>query len=155
MFTPHSMSHVMCHVSHVTCHVSCVTCHNFFYLFFYFFIFGQSGEAYRWRVCYQRGLPRLVFIVFHHFSPFLLLFTIFQKISHFVPQFSLVFKKISQFCHSFCPEFFTVFPCFYRFTPFFNVFHSFHRFSQFFKNKKYSFSQFSPLFNIFLRSSTR
>ena len=22
--------------------------------------FGQSGEVYRWRVCYQRGLPRLV-----------------------------------------------------------------------------------------------
>ena len=22
---------------------------------------GQSGEASRWRVCYQRGLPRLVF----------------------------------------------------------------------------------------------
>ena len=22
--------------------------------------FGQSGEAFRWRVCYQRGLPRLV-----------------------------------------------------------------------------------------------
>ena len=44
------------------CHVSCVTCHvsQFFSLFFYFF-FGQCGEAYRWRVCYQRGLPRLVF----------------------------------------------------------------------------------------------
>ena len=25
MFTPHNMSHVMCHVSHVTCHVSHVT----------------------------------------------------------------------------------------------------------------------------------
>ena len=23
---------------------------------------GQSGEASRWRVCYQRGLPRLVFL---------------------------------------------------------------------------------------------
>ena len=23
---------------------------------------GQSGEDSRWRVCYQRGLPRLVFI---------------------------------------------------------------------------------------------
>ena len=38
-----------------TCHVLCVTCHVFLLLFF-----GQSGEAYRWRVCYQRGLPRLV-----------------------------------------------------------------------------------------------
>ena len=45
----------MCHVSHVTCHMSHVTCH-----FFSFFSFGQSSEAYR--VCYQRGLPRLVFI---------------------------------------------------------------------------------------------
>ena len=24
---------------------------------------GQSGEASRWRVCYQRGLPRLVFML--------------------------------------------------------------------------------------------
>ena len=48
------MSLVMCHVSRVTCHVSHVM-----FLFFLFF-FGQSGEAYRWRVCYQRGLPRLV-----------------------------------------------------------------------------------------------
>ena len=30
MFTPHNMSHVMCHVSHVTFHMSCVTCHFFF-----------------------------------------------------------------------------------------------------------------------------
>jgi hypothetical protein len=36
----------MCHVSHVTCHI--------------YFFFGQSGEAYRLRVYYQRGLPRLV-----------------------------------------------------------------------------------------------
>ena len=28
--------------------------------FFYFFIIGQSGGASRWRVCNQRGLPRLV-----------------------------------------------------------------------------------------------
>ena len=52
------MSHVMCvscvtcHVSRVTCHVSCVTC--------IFFLFRQIFEAYRWRVCYQQGLPRLV-----------------------------------------------------------------------------------------------
>ena len=25
-------------------------------------ITGQSGEASRWRVCYQRGLPRLVYL---------------------------------------------------------------------------------------------
>ena len=57
------VSHVMCHVSHVTCHVSRVTCHvsHVIYLFIFYLFFGQSGEAYRWRVCYQRGLPRLVF----------------------------------------------------------------------------------------------
>ena len=43
----------------VTCHVSRVTCHMSHFFYFYFF-FGQNGEAYRWRVCYQRGLPRLV-----------------------------------------------------------------------------------------------
>ena len=62
MFTPpniscvtcHDISCVMCHVPRrVTCHMSRVTC-NFF--------FGLSGEVYRWRVCYQRGLPRLVLL---------------------------------------------------------------------------------------------
>ena len=52
------VSHVTCHMSRVTCHMSRVTCHNFFLSFFFF---GQSVEAYRWRVCYQQGLPRLVF----------------------------------------------------------------------------------------------
>ena len=28
--------------------------------FFPKFFFQQTGEVYRWRVCYQRGLPRLV-----------------------------------------------------------------------------------------------
>ena len=42
-------------MSRVTCHMSQF---KFFYLIFFF---GQSGEAQRWRVCYQRGLPRLVF----------------------------------------------------------------------------------------------
>ena len=37
---------VMCHVSHVTCHIN-----------FFLFLFGQSGEAYHWRVCYQRAYP--------------------------------------------------------------------------------------------------
>ena len=39
--------------------MSRVACHIFFIIIFFFF--GQSAEAYRWRVCYQRGLPRLVF----------------------------------------------------------------------------------------------
>ena len=47
MFTPLNMS---CVTSCVMCHVS-----QYFFLFF-----GKSGEAYWGRVCYQRGLPRLV-----------------------------------------------------------------------------------------------
>ena len=53
MFTCH-VSCVTCHMSRVRCHKSHVTRHN------NFFFFGQSGESYWWRVCYQRGLPRLV-----------------------------------------------------------------------------------------------
>ena len=41
-------------MSCVTCHLSCVPCH------FYFKFFLHLGWASRWRVCYQRGLPRLV-----------------------------------------------------------------------------------------------
>ena len=63
----HVTSHVSCvtcHVPHVMCKVSCVVCHMsclacFFVVVFCCF-FGQSGEAYWWRVCYERGLPRLV-----------------------------------------------------------------------------------------------
>ena len=51
----------MCHVSRVTCHMSHVTCHMPHSFFFFFS--GQSAEACRWRVCYQRGLPRLVLLV--------------------------------------------------------------------------------------------
>ena len=68
MFTSLHVSYVMCHMSHVTCHVSrvmyhmshvmCQISHDFNFNFF----FGQSGETSRWRVCYQRGLPRLVLI---------------------------------------------------------------------------------------------
>ena len=58
MSTLPNMSCVTCHVSHVMHHMSCVNCHmsHFFSSFFW-----QCGEAYRWRVCYQWGLPRLVF----------------------------------------------------------------------------------------------
>ena len=74
MFTPHYVLCVTCHVSHVTCHMSRVTCHvshvknTFFYNFFKKKNYttkniGQSGGASRWRVCYQRGLPRLVWEV--------------------------------------------------------------------------------------------
>ena len=53
------MSCVMCHMSGVTCHVSHVRCHIIIIIFFIFFL--QSVGARRWRVCYQRGLPHLVF----------------------------------------------------------------------------------------------
>ena len=39
-----------------------VTCHRTFnFLILIFFSFWQTGEACQWRVCYQQGLPRLVF----------------------------------------------------------------------------------------------
>ena len=50
-----------CHVSGVTCHVSPVTCHMSRVRFYFFWGGGQSGEASQGRVCYQRGLPRLVY----------------------------------------------------------------------------------------------
>ena len=46
---------VRCQVSGVRCQVSGVTCHMSL------FFFGQICEACRGRVCYQRGLPRLLF----------------------------------------------------------------------------------------------
>ena len=61
MFTPHHVSCVTCHMSHVTCHMSHVTCPVSHVNLFFIFFLGQSGAAYRWRVCYQRGLPRLVY----------------------------------------------------------------------------------------------
>ena len=65
------LSHVMYHVSHVRwqlshvmCHVSHVN-HNFFFELKKY-ISGkkklQSGGASWWRVCYQRGLPRRVYL---------------------------------------------------------------------------------------------
>ena len=45
------MSNVTCLMSHVMCNMT---------QFFSSFFCGQSGEAYWWTVCYQRGLPRLV-----------------------------------------------------------------------------------------------
>ena len=47
------VSHVACHMSHVTCHMSHVKCHMYKK--------KKYGGAWRSRVCYQRGLPRLVF----------------------------------------------------------------------------------------------
>ena len=48
------MAHVACHMSHVTCQLKfSITKKNKLKI-------GQRGGASRWRVCYQRGLPRLV-----------------------------------------------------------------------------------------------
>ena len=54
----HQMSHFTCHLSYITSQVSHVT--HFFFLFFLL----ESGGVSFWRVCYQRGLPRLVFRLF-------------------------------------------------------------------------------------------
>ena len=48
------MSGVTCHMSRVTSHMSHVT---------FFIFFGQSCEAFWWRVCYQWGLPRLFYLL--------------------------------------------------------------------------------------------
>ena len=68
----------MYHVSCVICHVSPVTCHvSHIQILLNLFTqkkkklkklkkytleeIGQNGGASRWRVCYQRGLPRLTY----------------------------------------------------------------------------------------------
>ena len=54
IFTPHHLSHVTFHISCVTCHVSCVNMFSAIYMFLH-----NAGASFG-RVCYQRGLPRLV-----------------------------------------------------------------------------------------------
>ena len=62
MFTPHHVSHVRCHMSRVRRQVSPVRCHMSRVTIFSSFFSCQSGGTSRWRVCYQRGLPRLVYL---------------------------------------------------------------------------------------------
>ena len=50
--------HVMCHVSCVRCHVPCVTFQVSCVILLLFCFLKNCGG---WRVCYQRGLPRLDF----------------------------------------------------------------------------------------------
>ena len=49
-----------------TCHVSCVLCHvshvTFYFILFFIGGGGQCGKASWWRVRYQLGLPRLLYI---------------------------------------------------------------------------------------------
>jgi hypothetical protein len=59
---------VTCHVSRVTCQMSPVKCHFFFFFFCTLTKIGQSGGATRRRVCYQRGLPRLVYTRYTRFT---------------------------------------------------------------------------------------
>ena len=61
----------MCHISRVTCHVS----HVIFFLFFFSSLFC---EAYRWRVCYQRGLPLLVFVITYNHAISLIIILYFK-----------------------------------------------------------------------------
>ena len=56
IFTTSYGSGVICHVSCVTCHMSRFRCHmSDFFL--------QNGGDSRWKVCYQRGLPCVVFYI--------------------------------------------------------------------------------------------
>ena len=71
MFTPHNMSHVMCHILSVTCHMSHVICHVSHVTFFL-----TSGEAYWWIVCYQQGLSRLVLLL----SPQIIVYNLLVRI---------------------------------------------------------------------------
>jgi hypothetical protein len=94
MFTPPPLKHVTCHVSHVTCPMSRVICHNYFIYFF----FGQSGEAYRWRVCYQGGLPRLVLIQLEKVLLNLLIFLailVHNSAHHYIRQCSVRTKQFT------------------------------------------------------------
>ena len=61
-FTSHNLSHVRCHVSGVTSHESHVVYHTLLLLFFLI----QIWEVSWWSVCYQRGLPHLVFSLWPH-----------------------------------------------------------------------------------------
>ena len=68
------MSRVTCHVSCVLCHMSPITNH--------FSQNTKNGVANQWRVCYQRGLPRLFFFSFTSFIAQILQ-SCFQLLPHF------------------------------------------------------------------------
>ena len=56
-----NVSCVLCHMPHVNCHVLHIT-KKCIYIFFLSFS-GQRIGGIWWRVCYYRGLPRIVLIV--------------------------------------------------------------------------------------------
>ena len=74
--------------SHVMCHMSCVTC----------CFFGQSCKAGRWRVCYHRCLPRLVFFLLFNKKDFLIFLHCYYSFS--VEGLKLSWSKYVKFCTS-------------------------------------------------------
>ena len=58
----HHVSHVMCRMSHIAYQVSHVTCQVSHIHCIFSVGGGQNDGASKWRVCYQRGLPRLVLL---------------------------------------------------------------------------------------------
>ena len=78
------MSRVRCHMSCVRCRMSCVTCNIFIF-------FGQSGEAYRWRVCYHRGLPRLIY---KFINSMIWQLKKFQKVKNFTQTLNITHRHI-------------------------------------------------------------
>ena len=122
MFIPHYVSCVMCPVSRVMCHLSCVTCyvsrvtcHLSHVIFFIIIFFWQSGGSSRRRVCYQRGLPRLVIIqasltaeyytILYHYPSFfhsrILYYTIFTIQVPFLAEYCMLVtgdSRVSKTC---------------------------------------------------------
>ena len=79
------------HALHFICHMSCVTCHMSYVIFFW----GGGGQnvgVCQRRVCYQQGLPCLVFL---HLNIFLVFW--FHKISYS----DCLFFCIKMFCNLF------------------------------------------------------
>ena len=93
----------MCHMSRVTCHVSCVRC-QVSHVSYYIFFFLQRGGASRGRVCYQWGLPRLVFNGFATFSQYYRGYHTWPCMFNFILQYSrfnVVFIQYNTVLHAF------------------------------------------------------
>ena len=108
-----------CHVSRVKCHVS----------FLFYFFFGQSGEAFWWRVCYQRGLPLLVYKEIGIFEKkgFFFIFSFFLIIFEFFGGFLLIFNGFSDIFFRFFLIFYFLF-IFFKFWVIYGFFSKLLRF---------------------------
>ena len=51
-----------CYLAYITCHMSRVMCHMSRFPFLTCHPFFLSRKAIQWKVCYQRGRPRLVLL---------------------------------------------------------------------------------------------